>query len=163
MMKFLRTIRFDDTDDNVFEIAARAGEWAVPGGFSFADLDPEEISGKTRQAFANGFLSVENWGWSTLASVASMQEGDREEIEQKLARHFVENFGAPDMKSALPAAREEVEFAQKLCAEQPVNTVFMLRREFGEEGQLREEFRIVRTEGAEPMHARIWTVTEDEA
>jgi len=162
MMKFLRTIRFDDTDDNVFEIAAKAGEWAVPGAFSFVDLDPEEISGKTRQAFANGFLSVENWGRSTLASVASMQEKDREEIEQKLARHFVGDFGAPDIESALPAAKHEVEFAQKLCADQPVNTVFMVRREFDDDGHVREEFRIVRIEGDNQMHARIWSVTEDE-
>ena len=162
MKKFLRTIRFDETDSNVYEIAAQAGEWAVSGAFSFVDLKPAKIKGKTKQAFANGFLGIESWGRSTFAVVSEHKEADREDIEQKLAHHFVKNFGAPDIEAALPAVRHEALFAQELCEDQPVNTVFMVRRKFDALEQVHEEFRIVRTE-EEPTHARIWSVVEDDA
>ena len=45
MSKFLRTIRFDASDDRVFARAAAAGEWAVSGAFAFA----EELAEKRRQ------------------------------------------------------------------------------------------------------------------
>ena len=35
-MKFLRTIRFDMSDDAVFERAAPPEEWAVSGAFAFS-------------------------------------------------------------------------------------------------------------------------------
>ncbi|MGI9386569.1 MAG: DUF6505 family protein, partial [Methyloligellaceae bacterium] len=39
-MKFLRTIRFDESDDHVFDRAAAPDEWAVSGAFAFAEIDP---------------------------------------------------------------------------------------------------------------------------
>ena len=39
-MKLLRTIRFDDSDDQVYARAAVPGEWAVSGAFAFADATP---------------------------------------------------------------------------------------------------------------------------
>ena len=35
-MKFARTIRLDESDDNVFDHPANAGEWAISGGFEFS-------------------------------------------------------------------------------------------------------------------------------
>jgi len=35
-MKFLRTLRLDDSDISVFPKAAEPGEFAVPGTFSFS-------------------------------------------------------------------------------------------------------------------------------
>ncbi|MEE4238335.1 MAG: DUF6505 family protein, partial [Anderseniella sp.] len=52
-MKVLRTIRFDASDDHVFVNPAKPDEIAVSGAFAFAGIGPEEIRGKTRQAFAN--------------------------------------------------------------------------------------------------------------
>jgi hypothetical protein len=54
-MKLLKTIRFDASDERVFELAAMPEEWAVSGAFAFAGLGADAIAGKTRQAFANGF------------------------------------------------------------------------------------------------------------
>ena len=51
--RLLRTIRFDATDEFVFEQAAGPDEWAVSGAFAFAHLSVDDIKGKTRQAFAN--------------------------------------------------------------------------------------------------------------
>ena len=162
-MKFLRTIRFDTSDDNVFEQAAAPEEWAVSGAFTFANLDPEAISGKAKQAFANGFLGISSFGRSTFATVAEITEEELAALEQALAAHFVAAYGAPDEQSALPAAKEETAFVLDLCADPLINTVFTVRRHFDEDGQIREEFRTIQPPSGQPMHSRIWNVVDDDA
>ncbi|GAB4226148.1 MAG: DUF6505 family protein [Methyloligellaceae bacterium] len=162
-MKLLRTIRFDTSDDHVYELAAQPDEWAVSGAFEFASLAPEEVTGKTKQAFANGFLGVGTFGRSTFACVAEADEAALGEVETALARHFVERYGAPDIEAARPAAREEVDFIADLCRDSLINTIFTVRRHFDDAGQLREEFRTIQAPSAQPLHSRIWSVVDDEA
>ena len=157
-MKLLRTVRFDNTDERVFEAAAEPEEWAVSGAFAFANLEPAEVTGKARLAFANGFLGVRSFGRSTFAVVAEATPGTREEIEDRLAEHFVARYGAPDLAAALPAAREEVDFIAELCREALINTVFTVRRTFDPAGRIKEEFRTITPPAGAPQHARIWTV-----
>ena len=160
-MKFLRTIRFDPSDENVFERAAAPDEWAVSGAFEFAGAEPDEIVGKTKQAFANGFLSLGSFGRSTFASVAEFGEDDLEEVEGRLARHFVDQYGAPDEDAARPAAREEAQFVLDLCKDSLINTIFTVQRRIAEDGQIKEEFRTIKAPDTQPMHTRIWSVVED--
>jgi hypothetical protein len=161
-MKFLRTIRFDPSDAQVFENAAEPGEWAVSGGFAFAHLAPDAIGGKTRQAFANGFLGLASCGRSTFASVSAMTAEEREAALDALAAHLVAHYGAPDKTAARGVAEEECDFIADLVAEQPVNRVFAVRRSFDENGEIREEFRIV-TPPSGKSHTRIWEIVEDDA
>lgn len=162
-IKLLRTIRFDDSDKAVYARAADAGEWAVSGAFEFADRDAGSFAGKLRQAFANGFLGVTSFGRSTFVVVGEAQAADRDEIVFRLARHFVERYGAPDLAAAVPAAEEEIAFAASLAAEQPLNTVLTVRRTTAGDGNIKEEFRTIRPPAGEPLHARIWTLDTDEA
>ena len=157
-MKLLRTIRFDSSDDRVFDVAAGPDEWAVSGAFAFAHLAPEEVTGKVKQAFANGFLGVQSFGRSTFATVSEADRSACDEIAFRLAKHFVESYGAPGIEAALPAAREEVDFILSLCRDVPINTVFTVRRFFDKEGQIKEELRTIKPPTGEPLHARIWTV-----
>ena len=161
-MRFLRTIRFDPSDVQVFGHSAEPGEWAVSGAFAFAGLAPDAISGKTRQAFANGFLGLASFGRSTFASVAAMKPDEREQALDALCAHFVACYGAPDRNIARPAAEEEFSFIAGLVADQPVNTLFSVARVFGEKDGIREEFRIVTPPTGE-MHTRIWEIVEDDA
>ncbi|MCL4765226.1 MAG: hypothetical protein KJZ80_03220 [Hyphomicrobiaceae bacterium] len=160
-MKLLRTIRFDSSDERVFELAAAAGEWAISGAFDFADLSPEDIKGKIRQAFANGFLGVASFGRSTFATVADADPAVADEIAFRLARRLVEAHGAPDTGAAWHAAKDEADFITALCRDLPVNTVLTVRRTFAPDGQIKEEFRTIKPPSGEPMHARIWTVEPD--
>lgn len=160
-MKLLRTIRFDSSDERVFELAAAAGEWAVSGAFAFADLAPEEVTGKARQAFANGFLGTASFGRSTFATVAEADPAAADGIAFCLARRFVEVHGAPDVEAAWPAAKEEVDFVVALCHDAPINTVLTVRRFYAPDGQIKEEFRTIKPPSGEPMHARIWSVEPD--
>ncbi|MGD9830923.1 MAG: DUF6505 family protein, partial [Hyphomicrobiaceae bacterium] len=74
-MKLLRTIRFDRSDERVYEVAAAESEWAVSGAFAFAGVEREALVGKVRQAFANGFLGLPSFGRSTFAVVAEAGDG----------------------------------------------------------------------------------------
>jgi hypothetical protein len=161
-MKLLRTMRFDSSDERVFELAARPGEWAVSGAFAFANSDPPSIAGKTKQAFANGFLGVASFGRATFATVANAKPQDADEIAFRLAQHFVANYAAPTLEAALVEAQAEVDFVADLVKDALVNTVFTVRRTFDREGRIREEFRTIRPPAGERLHARIWTVVDDE-
>lgn len=161
-MKFLRTIRFDPSDVQVFDAAAEPGEWAVSGAFAFVGLAAENIVGKTRQAFANGFLGLSSFGRSTFASVSGMSVDEREAALEALCAHLIARYGAPDEAAARGAAEEECTFIADLVAEQPVNTVFAVQRDFDDKGGIHEEFRIVTPPSGE-LHTRIWEIVEDDA
>lgn len=162
-MKFLRTMRFDGSDDHVFAVGAPSDEWAVSGVFAFAGLADDAITGKTKQAFANGFLGLPSFGRSTFVCVQEISDNEVEDVAQGLARHFVERYGAPDVESALPAAREEITFVSDICEEPLINTVFSVQRELDENGEIRETFRTVTPPTDKPLHSRIWDVVEDDA
>ena len=161
-MKLLRVIRFDQSDDHVFDIAAEADEWAVSGAVVFAGIERGDIKGKVRQAFANGFLGIASMGRSTFATVAEIDDEQSEELSMELARGFVEKFGAPSLKEAISAAASEIKFAADLCAEKPINSVFTVRRVLDEAGDIREEFREIAPPSGEPRHAAIWEVVDGE-
>ena len=161
-MKFLRTVRFDPSDLQVFETAAEPGEWAVSGAFAFAHLNPDDLTGKTRQAFSNGFLGLASFGRSTFVTVANMTNEERDAARDALSAHLVAQYGASDEAAARGAAEEECGFTADLAAEQPVNTVFAVRRSFDEKGEIREEFRIVTPPSGE-LHTRIWEIVDDDA
>lgn len=158
-MKFLKTIRFDPSDTNVFELAAEPDQWAIPGGFCFAEYKEDDLKGKTKQSFSNGFLSVETHGYSTFTSVAEITAEEIASVEHKLANWFVDVHGAPDLCSAMGIAKQEVLFVLEMCAEVPVNTVFALGRYFDEAEEIREEFRIVEAP-REAVHTRVWEIVE---
>ena len=160
-MKLFQTIHFDQSDQHVYDQAAASGEWAISGAFQFSHLAEDDLNGKTKQAFSNGFLSIESFGRATFVSVTDIQDHDRDALCNKLADHFVEHYGAPSKEAALEAAQSEIEFAQSACADNPINTIFTVKRAFNDEGAIREEYRIV-TPPQEPIHARVWEIVEDE-
>ena len=150
-MKLLRTIRLDPSDTFVFEKGAEPGEWAVPGGFAFADIDPATLTGKARAAFRAGFLGIESLGWSTLVQIVDASEDDRDRAVERLAQRLNDNF----------VAAEEVAFAESLC-DHPINTLIALHRVY-EDGAVRETFRTLTPRaGAKPLRAFAFLEVEDE-
>jgi len=138
--KLLRTVRFDDSDERIYELAAEAGEWALSGAFAFAVYEPRSISGRTWHAFTTSFMGMTSFGRSTFAAVEEVSDAEIAEIERRLAEHLVANYGAPSLKLAFPAVGEEIRFALDLCKDLPVNTVVSVRRTFDEKGRIKEEF-----------------------
>jgi hypothetical protein len=139
-MKLARTIRLDESDDNVFERPADAGEWAISGGFEFSNWDESNLTGKPRQAFSNGWLSLESFGRATFVAVASITDSEYQLLTEKLAQHFVDHYGAPDLNAALPVAKDELDHMQSMCDDHDDNTLLMVSRTLNESG-VHESFR----------------------
>jgi hypothetical protein len=158
-MRFPCTIRLDASDSRVFAVAAEPGEWAVTGGFVFADREPAALSGKELRAFAQGFLGTASFGWSSLVSVAEIGFAEYEGVIEALAQHLLAGYGAPDIATARAAAREEAEFAAGLCTHR-INTLIAVERSFGPQGIV-ERFRTVAAPRAAP-HAQIWTIEQEQ-
>lgn len=159
-MKLPRAVRFDDSDSRVFERAAEDGEWAVPGGFEFANDSADTLVGKRRQAFANGFLGLAGFGRTTFVAVASADTAVRERLVGALAAHFVDRYGAPSLEAARPVAEQEIAFAVELCAEYAVGTTLTVSRELGD-GGVRESFRRVATEAPGAAQS-IWSMFDED-
>ena len=160
-MKLLKTIRFDASDERVYELAAAPEEWAVSGAFTFAGLAPEadrrQDETGLRQRLSRPLqlrpLDLCHRG----RSEARGPGGGR----GRLAQHFVAAHGAPGLEAALPAAKEEARFVLDLCRDAPINTVFTVRRTRDAQGQIKEEFRTIRPPTGEPLHAKVWTVVDE--
>lgn len=146
MTRLPRTLRLDASDTLIYEPAAAPGEWAVPGGFEFADEAPEAMSGRRRQAFRGGFLGLASFGWATLVEVAEASDADRDAAIAALAAHLRHRHGAPDEAAAREAAAAEIAFAESLC-DQPPGTIIALSRSV-EGGALRERFRTLHRRAA---------------
>jgi hypothetical protein len=159
-LKLPRTIRLDASDQAVFERAAEPGEWAVAGGFAFLDAAPEQLTGKRRQAFANGFLGTGSFGWSTFVVVASASEADVDAMVERLARLFVEAHGAPSLDAARPVARQEVDFMADLCRAHAVNTLLAMERLIDADGGIRERFRVIDRKAG--VHGRAFELSPED-
>ena len=141
-MKLARTIHFDESDENIFARPAESGEWAIPGGFEFSNWTEADLTGKARQAFANGWLALDSFGRATLVAVAQIEEVELSDLAERLAGHFVNLYGAPDATAALPVAREELGYMAELCEDHEPNTLLVVQRELTESG-VKESFRAI--------------------
>lgn len=148
MPKLARTIHFDDSDRNVFARPAESGEWAVSGGFEFSNWSEGELTGKARQAFANGWLGLESFGRATFVAVAQAETAEIDAAAAALARHFTVYYGAPEGEAALAAAREEIAFMEELCEDHAPNTLLAVERALTEAG-VRERFRHITPQDAD--------------
>ena len=160
-MKVLRTIRFDQSDDHVFALAAQPDEIALSGAFAFLDIKADEIRGKTRQAFSNGFLALPSGGRATFVSIGEANEDEIADAVEALARQFVQDYAAPDMITAREAARDEIGFACDLAEGKPLNTLLTVHRKLNDDGSIHEEYREITPPRQEKPHTRIWDVSDE--
>ncbi|MEM1428947.1 MAG: DUF6505 family protein [Pseudomonadota bacterium] len=147
-MKLARAIHLDESDMNVFFSPARTGEWAIAGGFEFSDWTEAELTGKARQAFANGWLGLETFGRVTFVAVTRIEAEELAALETALARHFAEIYGAPSVEAARGVAAEELRQMSDLCEEHDPNTILAVSRELTEAG-VREQYRAIKGEAAD--------------
>ncbi len=159
-MKFPRCIRLDTSDLNIYARAAEPGEWVVPGGFAYADCDPEGLERQARLAFHSAWLGTESFGHGTLAEVAEIDPAGFERVVERLARHFVEHYGAPNPEAARPVARAEAEYAAELC-QHKLHTLLAIERDMTEAGVV-ERFRVIVPARAQD-HAKVWEIVPEEA
>ena len=146
-MKLARAIHFDESDTRVYASPARTGEWCISGGFEFSNWTEADLTGKPRQAFANGWLGIETFGRVTFVAVTQVEEAERAALAEALAQHFVSIYGAPDSTTALPVAEAEIAHMAELCEDHAPNTLLTVARELTEAG-VRESYRVIEAQEA---------------
>jgi Family of unknown function (DUF6505) len=158
-MHFLRSIRLDASDLQVFEHAASPGEWAVPGSFTLLDVDPLTHNPKQREAFLHGFVGTDSFGHTSLVTVADISPADLSRVIERIAVHLRRHCGAPDDNAARSAAEEEVGFTLEIAAHPP-GTLIALQREQVDDG-IEETYRTVSPPaGVDHSRVRLWAVAD---
>ena len=147
-MKLARAIHFDESDQRVFANPARTGEWCISGGFEFSDWTEADLTGKARQAFANGWLGLETGGRATFVAITQAEASELDTLAQLLAHHFVTYYGAPSVAQAMPVAREEIAQMAELCEDHDPNTLLTVARELTDAG-VREAYRVIQPQDAD--------------
>ncbi|MBR9891846.1 hypothetical protein GYB14_09120 [bacterium] len=146
-MKLARAIHFDESDMRVYASPARTGEWCISGGFEFSNWTEGDLTGKPRQAFANGWLGLETFGRATFVAVTALEPAELEALTDLLAEHFVTYYGAPSAEAARPVAQEEIAQMVELCEDHAPNTLLTVARELTESG-VREAYRVIESSDA---------------
>ena len=146
-MNLARAIHFDESDMNVFHSPARTGEWCISGGFEFSNWGEADLTGKARQAFANGWLGLETFGRVTFVAVTQVEEAEIEILVGQLAQHFVDLYGAPSVEAATGVAREEIMQMVDLCNDHDPNTLITVARELTDAG-VKETYRTIEAQAA---------------
>jgi len=146
-MKLARAIHFDESDQRVFHSPARTGEWCISGGFEFSNWSEGDLTGKSRQAFSNGWLGLETFGRVTFVAVTQIEEPEVEALTRALAQHFVDIYGAPSLEAALPVAHDEMAQMIELCEDHAPNNLLTVLRELTEAG-VREAFSVIEAQEA---------------
>ncbi|MGX0876390.1 hypothetical protein ACSSV4_001067 [Roseovarius sp. MBR-154] len=146
-MKLARAIHFDESDQRVYHSPARTGEWCVSGGFEFSNWSEGDLTGKSRQAFSNGWLGLETFGRVTFVAVTQIEASEVEALTRALAQHFVELYGAPSLEVALPVARDELAQMIELCEDHTANTLLTVLRELTAAG-VRETYSVIEAQEA---------------
>lgn len=147
-MKLARAVHLDESDMNVFFSPARTGEWAISGGFEFSNWSEADLTGKARQAFANGWLGLETFGRVTFVAVTQAEPAEVARLETALAEHFVQVYGAPSVAAARPVAADEIAQMAELCEDHDANTLLTVTRELTEAG-VRERYGAIRGDEAD--------------
>ena len=141
-MKLARTLRLDESDLNVFETPAEPFEWAISGAFEFSNWTEADLTGKRRQAFANGWLGLESFGRSTLVAVTAISPQEYAALIDRLCAHFVERYGAPSVEAARGPAEEELAHMRAMCEDHEDNALLTVERTLVEMG-VKESFRAI--------------------
>jgi hypothetical protein len=132
-MKFLKAVQLDDSDDRVLASgAARDGEWVVSGGYATCDLAAGHREPGCR--CDTTFIAAGTLRRCTLAEVAEMDEAEFQLVKTALARHFLEDLGAPSPEVAFAAAEDECAYTADLAQGFPSEVWITVQREPTEAG-----------------------------
>jgi len=158
-MKFAKTIRFDKSDLNIFPLASEEGELAIVGTFNFYNLKQDDLKGKVKQAFSNGFMGCTTFGYSTLVSLVNIKEKELQQLKTNLGKYLIDNFGAPSQEMAEEAANEEINFMLDLCKNHEIGSLLSLSRTWEADG-IKEKFRNL-PKADSCAEQKIWTFVDE--
>lgn len=134
-MKFLKAVRLDDSDAHILADeggAAADGEWVVSGGYAVCDLAQGH---RTPHCHCDTtFIAAGSRRRVTIAEVAEIDPPAYDALKETLARHFLEDLGAPTPEAARAAAEDECAYTADLAGGFPVEVWITVKREPTEDG-----------------------------
>ena len=134
-MKFLKAVRLDDSDDRILADeggAAADGEWVVSGGYAVCDLEQGHRAPSCH--CDTTFLEAGTRRRCTIAEVANIDEPAYQRMKQALAKHLLEDLGAPTPDAAMAAAEDECAYTAELAAGFPADAWITVKREPTQDG-----------------------------
>ena len=144
MVKLLRAVRLDDSDDQVFRScgAARDGEWVVSGGYAVCDFDAAPRCEPACHCNSS-FIAA---GSKHRCSIAEVVEATEEEMQaqvEALAWHLVRAWNAPSWEAARGLAEEEVRHTAEVCETlEPEVWITVKRTRRPADGALDEQYAV---------------------
>lgn len=134
-MKFLKAVRLDESDARILADeggAADDGEWVVSGGYAVCDLARGHRI--PRCHCDTTFIAAGTRRRCTIAEVVEIDEAVFGQLKEALARHFLEDLGAPTPEAATAAAADECTYTAELAAGFPVEVWITVKREPSADG-----------------------------
>jgi hypothetical protein len=129
-MKFLKAVRLDDSDARILADeggAAADGEWVVSGGYAVCDLARGHR--QPRCHCDTTFVAAGSRRRATLAEVSEIEAEAYAALKEALARHFLEDLGAPSPEVARAAAEDECAYTADLAGAFPADVWITVKRE----------------------------------
>ena len=134
-MKVLKAVCLDDSDARILADeggAAADGEWVVSGGYAVCDL--AQGHSRPRCHCDTTFIAAGSRRRATLAEVTEIDAAALEALKESLARHFLEELGAPSPEAARAAAEDECAYTADLAGGFPAEVWITVKREPTEDG-----------------------------
>ena len=143
MVKLLRAVRLDDSDEHVFRAcgAARDGEWVVSGGYAVCDFDRAPRCDPACHC-ESSFIAVGSRSRCSIAEVVEVSEQEMEDQVQTLAWHLVKAWNAPSWEAAHALALEELRHTAEVCETLSPEVWITVKRERRADDALDEQYAV---------------------
>lgn len=138
MPKFLKAVRLDDSDAEMFDAACDADEWVTTGGFAVCDL-VEGLHRAPKCRCASSFLSLTRDARVTIAEVVQVTDADVAIFRDQMRQHLVFHWKAPDA-DALETANAEIAYTMDLASSFPDEVWITVKRTVNADGLIDEQF-----------------------
>lgn len=141
MPKFLKAVRLDNSDDELYRQsgACDEGEWITSGGFAVCNLG-EGYRCEPRCFCDASFVSLTRRARCTLAEVVEVDAGDIEIFKDQMTQHLLFDWKAPDFDTARGVAEEEVNYTVELAETFPTEVWITVKRAPGDNGAIDEQY-----------------------
>jgi Family of unknown function (DUF6505) len=129
MQKFLRAVRLDNSDDQLYRQSgsAREGEWLVSGGYAVCDL-AQGYRCSPRCHCDDSFLHLTSAARCSIAEVVEIDDAVIPELIDSLAQHLILHWKAPSTEAARAIAEDEVNYTAELCLTFPADVWITVKR-----------------------------------
>jgi hypothetical protein len=141
MPKFLKAVRLDDSDAELYKSTAACdeNEWVTTGGFAVCNL-AEGYRCEPRCHCEASFTSVSRRARVSIAEVVEVEPRDLEIFKDQLTQHLLFDWKAPSFDAARAVAEEEVNYTAETAAGFANEAWITVKRSPGEDGAIDERY-----------------------